>query len=126
MTEAAVRKRATLFMRELGAADAAAGLPPRESEEMRRLLIDFAARLGVGFAWTKMTCALNAYHPAHRRTLRDDTEAWNIGPCFRERIACVACHYEAVRRDAEGIAAHVGSIAHLARAEGAGAKARAT
>jgi hypothetical protein len=36
MTESQVRKRATLFFRELGTADAAAGLPTRESEDLLR------------------------------------------------------------------------------------------
>ncbi|MDB5042192.1 MAG: hypothetical protein JWN27_2918 [Candidatus Eremiobacteraeota bacterium] len=125
MTESATRKRATLFMRELGTADAAAGMPPRESEALKALLIDAITRLCGGQRWTLFVSSLNAYHPAHRRAKRnlvDGVEERGWSGETGETV-CVAC--SVVVADAASIANHVGSIAHLARAEGAAAKARA-
>jgi hypothetical protein len=127
VTESQVRKRATLFMRELGTADAAAGLPPRESEDLRAQLVVTIAMAAPGDRWQRYTSALNAYHPAHRRAKRnlvDGVEERGWSGATGETV-CAACS-AVVDEDAASIANHVGSIAHLARAEGVAAKARAT
>jgi hypothetical protein len=68
---AAVRERITVFMREIGVADAAADLSPRDPAALDVLLASAVARFAPGASATRFSPAVDAYLRAHRREARE-------------------------------------------------------
>lgn len=69
--EGAAHKRITLFMDEVGTADAAADLLPRNSAVLDTLLTGAVAPLAPGASVTRFAPAVKAYLRAHRRETRE-------------------------------------------------------
>jgi hypothetical protein len=70
-TEAALRKRIALLFAEVGTADAAAELSPRDDVALDTLLAGAVARFAPGFAAPWFTQAINTYRRAHQLETRE-------------------------------------------------------
>jgi hypothetical protein len=114
MTESELRRKAKLFMHELGAADAVAGLPARTSaaKELQTALQLFLDRYQPGAKWSAFTEAFNSYAKAHRHGEVAEHGVFDCGPCG------------ARPDDVERILDHIVSVRHMAHAEGAAARKR--
>ncbi len=142
MTEPELRRRAKLFMAELAIADAVAGVAPRTSSpdaNGARPLVDalqrFLQRYAPTETWTRWTEVFNAYAAAYKRGSGDwtFTEHHGAGP---DEMLCNPCSVSIEFRGRgfgpkwndgpQHLLDHVLSVAHLARAEGRLAKARAS
>lgn len=119
-------KRVALIFRDLGAADAVAGIDHRTAENLREILDVIAPRLAPGENVLLETARyFNGYAKAYRRAKRkpEDTLFTSSRPDYDSSLlGCTVCGIYVAGSaspdlDAGHIAAHITGIGHIIRSE---------